>query len=97
MDSSGALRFAVLDNGNVGIGTTAPGSALGVSGAVAIGSTYALGAAPSNGLAVSGNVGIGTSTPSQLFQVNANGSSPVVITSGGNVGIGNSNPSARLG
>jgi hypothetical protein len=44
----------------------------------------------------SGNVGIGTTTPSQLFQVNASGSNPVVITSGGNVGIGTTSPKAML-
>src|SRR4030043_111079 len=43
-----------------------------------------------------GKVGLGTTLPSQLFQVNASGSSAVVITSGGNLGIGTTSPTQKL-
>ena len=49
--------------GNVGIGTTSPGSRLSVSGGVSIGANYTT-AAPTNGLMVEGKVNIGTTTPS---------------------------------
>jgi hypothetical protein len=54
-DGTNAWRTA----GNIGIGTTTPGSKPSVSGGGAIGSVYAGTAAPSNGLLVQGNVGIG--------------------------------------
>jgi hypothetical protein len=47
--------------GNVGIGTTAPGSKLQVNGGAAVGYATST-AAPTNGMTVSGNVGIGTAT-----------------------------------
>ncbi|HIA05989.1 MAG TPA: tail fiber domain-containing protein, partial [Flavobacteriales bacterium] len=50
--------------GNVGIGTTSPGSSLSVSGGGTFGSTYG-GAAMSDGqVAISGALGIGTTAPS---------------------------------
>jgi hypothetical protein len=53
---------------SVGIGTTTPGSVLGVNGGASFGS-YSTTAAPSNGLVVSGNVGIGTSSPNTTLDV----------------------------
>ena len=51
-------------SGHFGFGTTNPKNALDVSGAVAIGASYAgISASPANGLIVQGNVGIGTSSP----------------------------------
>jgi len=50
-------------NGNVGIGTTGPGSKLQVNGGAPVGYAAAT-TAPVNGLAVSGNVGIGTTAAS---------------------------------
>ncbi|MBI4091414.1 tail fiber domain-containing protein, partial [candidate division WWE3 bacterium] len=50
-----------------------PGSKLGVSGAVTIGSTYSDLAGPSNGLAIEGNVGIGTTGPSYTLDVKSSG------------------------
>ncbi len=58
--------------GNMGIGTTTPGSKLSVGGGVSIGSgTFANTAAPTNGLIVSGNVGIGTTSASNLLTIGA--------------------------
>ncbi|MDO8576714.1 MAG: helix-turn-helix domain-containing protein, partial [Candidatus Daviesbacteria bacterium] len=50
------------------------------------------------GLAVldNGNVGIGTTAPSQLFQINANGTSAFAVNSSGNVGIGFTSPNQAL-
>ncbi|MDO8429730.1 MAG: MerR family DNA-binding transcriptional regulator, partial [Candidatus Daviesbacteria bacterium] len=41
-------------------------------------------------------LGIGTSAPSQSFQVNADTSNPVVITSGGNLGVGTTSPTTTF-
>ena len=71
LDSAGTQRFSILDNGNVGIGTTNPGSALSVIGNVGIGTSNTLG----NNLTVvgsanfTGNVGIGWSSPDRLTQL----------------------------
>lgn len=55
-------------DGSVGIGTTSPTNKLGVSGAAAIGSSYAgTYTAPSNGLLVQGNVGIGVTNAAAGF------------------------------
>ena len=51
--------------GKVGIATSSPGSTLSVAGNAAIGSNYAVEAAPSNGLIVEGNVGVGSVSPSE--------------------------------
>ena len=56
-------------SGNLGIGTTSPGSLLAVAGGQTIGAAYANLAAPTNGLIVQGNVGIGI-TPAYTFDVN---------------------------
>ena len=54
----------IINNGNVGIGTTAPKNKLDVEGGQVIGATYSgTNTAPTNGLLVEGNVGIGTTTP----------------------------------
>ena len=98
-------------SGNVGIGTTAPGTTLSVAGSANIGSTYALLGAPANGLAIEGNVGIGTTAPGQKLDVqggniNTSGNllaSGVLTVSGtgnssiaGNVGIGTTAPGTAL-
>ena len=54
--------------GNIGIGTTTPGSALQVNGGVAIGYSAST-TAPSNGLLVLGNVGIGTTSPISTLHI----------------------------
>lgn len=50
-------------SGRFGIGTTIPGSTVGISGNASIGASYAVTAGPSNGIIVEGNVGIGTTSP----------------------------------
>ena len=61
--SSGTSILRVTQRGNVGIGTTTPGSKLAVSGGVSIGAGINY-VAPTNGLLVQGNVGIGNNNPS---------------------------------
>jgi hypothetical protein len=51
---TGAAALTVNSNNFVGIGTTAPGSMLAVSGGATIGSSYSNSAAPSDGLMVQG-------------------------------------------
>ena len=53
----------VHSSGNVGIGESAPGSKLSVSGGATIGASYDTTVAPTNGFLVEGNVGIGTTSP----------------------------------
>src|SRR5581483_1063701 len=73
--------FLAASSGNVGIGTTSPGSELQVNGNTAIGYSSST-AGPANGLAVSGNVGIGTNTASNgELDIEGNSSQPVWISS----------------
>ncbi len=51
------------ESGNVGVGTTGPGSRLAVSGGTTVGEGYTAEAAPANSLLVEGSVGIGTTSP----------------------------------
>ncbi|PIR96890.1 MAG: hypothetical protein COT91_04195, partial [Candidatus Doudnabacteria bacterium CG10_big_fil_rev_8_21_14_0_10_41_10] len=68
--ASGAVSVMILTGaGSVGIGETAPGSMLSVSGGGSFGSSYDTTAAPLNGLIIEGNVGIATTTPSHKLVV----------------------------
>jgi hypothetical protein len=68
------------NGGNVGIGTTSPGSSLQVNGGAAVGYSAST-AAPTNGLTVSGNVGVGTATVPTGVTANING--PVKVAGTG--------------
>src|SRR3989344_5326654 len=90
--------LTVLDNGNVGIGTTGPGNSLEVTSSsstvsmmsVSGNSTIGFGGAtsivgPSNGLAVSGNVGIGTTTANYNLSVVGTSNITGAATFGGQI------------
>ncbi|MBI2600938.1 MerR family DNA-binding transcriptional regulator, partial [Candidatus Daviesbacteria bacterium] len=74
--------YLTASSNNVGIGTSAPGSKLTVSGNLSIGTSYANASVPSDGLAVQGNVGIGTTTTNYNLSVIGTGNFT------GNLGVG---------
>ena len=72
--SSASFSDLTVTTGKLGIGTTNPGSKMSVSGGVAVGASYAGGAAPSNGMMIQGVVGIGTSSGLGSYALQVNGS-----------------------
>lgn len=64
-----ACATVFAQTGNVGIGTTSPGSKLSVNGNTAIGSTFANSAAPANSAAIEGQLSVGTLAPVGLIEV----------------------------
>jgi hypothetical protein len=70
----------------LGLGVSEPGSRMGISGNLSIGSpSYATAAAPANGLIVEGNVGIGTTTPGAGYKLDVAGDArfdEVTVTGG---------------
>lgn len=66
--------------GNVGVGTTAPGSRISIYGGSSIGASYCTVAAPSNGLIVEGYVGCGTAFPSSSLHLGQVASSAEAAT-----------------
>lgn len=60
--ATGTDIMSLRSDGRVGIGETAPGSFLSVSGSGSFGASYDTTAAPTNGLIVEGKVAFGTST-----------------------------------
>jgi hypothetical protein len=73
--------------GNVGIGTSAPGAALGVAGTVAVGADYAAVASvnAAQGMIVQGNVGIGTTSPNYALETAGDIYAGGVLRSAGDV------------
>ncbi|MBI2620950.1 hypothetical protein HYW61_01860, partial [candidate division WWE3 bacterium] len=104
-DSAGTDRFAVLDNGNVGIGTTGPGGKLEVAGGnVYFGNNYALGWRDTGG-AVQNILGVDNSDKVFFYPANSSGviefrnwagTPNVLIQQNGNVGIGTTGPDVAL-
>ena len=78
LNTGGAANGLIVQDGNVGIGTAVPGSALSVNGGISVGK-YSDTAAPSkgvrenvlheDGMIISGNVGIGTKSPTATLSV----------------------------
>src|SRR3990167_2705152 len=107
LTTGGSDRLTIDSSGNVGIGTIAPLSKLGVVGNASIGATYGAFAGPTSGLAIEGNVGIGTISP--LSKLGVVGNARIGATYGafagptsglaieGNVGIGTISPLSKLG
>jgi hypothetical protein len=86
---AGFERLRISNNGNVGVGTTAPANKLDVNGSVAIG-TYAGTAAPTNGMIISGNLGLGLTSPSsKLLIAAATSSSNPSLTINPSTGLSN--------
>lgn len=103
-DSAFAEKLTVLDNGNVGIGSTNPRGVADFNGAVYLGAGAGSGTISGGaGLNLSadggttnhisiltgGNVGVGTIAPVGLFEV---GARKFTILSGGNIGVGSITP-----
>lgn len=90
--AAGNYNFNMIlkGNGNLGIGTTTPGSKLSVTSGASIGADYGK-TAPTNGLIVEGSTGIGTTSPYATLSVVGSGN-PVFAVATSTVTTGSSNP-----
>ncbi|MDR3583500.1 MAG: hypothetical protein P4L62_04035 [Candidatus Pacebacteria bacterium] len=68
----GMEGLTVNSSGQVGIGTTSPGSQLSVVGGATFGSLYASQLMADGNVAIQGNLGIGTTNPQAALEVNGN-------------------------
>jgi len=72
--TNGTVKMCISGaSGNVGIGTTGPGSKLSVSGGATFGSGYTASALADGNVAISGNLGIGTTGPGAKLAVEQTG------------------------
>ena len=94
-NGSNSQVLKILNNGNVGIGTTSPDEKLRVDGNIKSAGDF-IGAALKLGFAGSAN--ITTNDTNEDLLINPNGSGDILMhtTSTGNVGIGTSSPIAKL-
>jgi hypothetical protein len=91
--TSSDVRLSITSTGNVGIGTTSPGSALDVSGNIATNSVFGF----SNVQQFASPYGVYISAPaSETMGLFTSGNQQVTITSTGEVGIGTMSPGSSL-
>lgn len=96
---NGVQAVRIKSNGNVGIGTTSPGSRLEIAGA--LGATVGIGGSTlrlvntDTGNTASITAGI-TGMTNDGMQFSTDGTVRMIIASGGNVGIGTSSPGYKL-
>ena len=84
-DSTGAAKFTILDNGNVGIGMATPVYALDINGSINIGNS---------GVIHSQNAMYIDSAGGQTVYIRPGGTAALTAISGGNVGIGDTTPAS---
>ncbi|MBI2310800.1 hypothetical protein HYU90_03220, partial [Candidatus Collierbacteria bacterium] len=78
-NKSASEFMRINSSGNVGIGTTAPLSKLGILGSASVGATYGSIAAPTSGMIIEGNVGIGTTGPAHLLHISGSSATAPTI------------------
>ena len=90
---AGTTRLKIEDGGNVGIGTTSPGSKLDVQGNVFVRDTLYL---LPTGAATVPTWGIGLNGANDLLIDDITGPQNVIFSNSGNVGIGTTSPGGKL-